>query len=78
MTGITDRTCDYDNCRRVIHRWGSGGTDLLERHFRLSLPKGEGRVRVSLSVASRQNPSPQSSPLFARGEANKRYLTCEL
>jgi hypothetical protein len=38
--------------------------------IRLSLPKGEGRVRVGgFDFCSVQNPSPQSSPLVARGEA---------
>jgi hypothetical protein len=40
--------------------------------FRLSLPKGEGRVRVSLRWdAGPANSSPQSSPLYERREANQ-------
>jgi hypothetical protein len=49
---------------------------------RLFLPKGEGKVRVySAHVGSVQasNPSPQSSPLVARGEAGRatRHLVAE-
>jgi hypothetical protein len=45
---------------------------LLSVILRLSLPKGEGGVRVSLSWdAAPANSSPQSSPLYERREANR-------
>ena len=45
---------------------------LFSAVLRLSLPKGEGRVRVSLCWdAAPENSSPQSSPLYERREANQ-------
>ena len=45
---------------------------LFSAVLRLSLPKGEGRVRVSLRWdAAPANSSPQSSPLYERREANQ-------
>jgi hypothetical protein len=43
---------------------------IRSRVHRLSLGKGEGRVRVvGLAFVVLQNPSPPSSPLSVRGEA---------
>ena len=45
---------------------------LFSAVLRLSLPKGEGRVRVSLRWdAALANSSPQSSPIYERREANQ-------
>jgi hypothetical protein len=45
---------------------------LFSAVFRLSLRKGEGRVRVSLRWdAAPANSSPQSSPLYEGREANQ-------
>ena len=45
---------------------------LLSVILRLSLPKGEDKVRVSLRWdAAPANSSPQSSPLYERREANQ-------
>jgi hypothetical protein len=45
---------------------------LFSAVLRLSLPKGEGRVRVSLRWdAAPANSSPQSSPLYERREADQ-------
>jgi hypothetical protein len=45
---------------------------LFSAVLRLSLPKGEGRVRISLRWdAAPANSSPQSSPLYERREANQ-------
>jgi hypothetical protein len=49
---------------------------LFSAVLRLSLPKGEGRVRVSLRWdAAPANGSPQSSPLYERREANQPALS---
>ena len=53
--------------------WGvASALCLFSAVLRLSLPKGEGRVRVSLRWdAAPANSSPQSSPLYERREANQ-------
>jgi hypothetical protein len=49
---------------------------LFSAVLRLSLPKGEGRVRVSLRWdAAPANYSLQSSPLYERREANQPALS---
>ena len=65
----------------AIHSRPGAGTTTCLRMGRLSLRKGEGRVRVRFKnnwiwqvrelPRAVGNPSPQSSPLASRGEANK-------
>lgn len=53
--------------------WGvASALCLFSAVLRLSLPKGEGRVRVSLRWdAAPANSLPQSFPLYERREANQ-------
>ena len=56
--------------------WAAVGDEPRGTFSRLSLPKGQGRERVSRHVrATPESPSPKSSPLFERGEAHQSALT---
>src|SRR4029450_42227 len=63
-------------CRSMLNGMAKGASNVPSLYvsmlLRLSLPKGEGRVRdCDLIAGPFHNPSPQSSPLAARGEADE-------